>query len=208
MNKSRNKWKEAQEWEAKWWSDCRNTIWEEVKQMNLAPYLGLQVVPNEYTNYRIPMKGETILDIGGGPSSILLKMENIKGTVIDPCDYPQWVADRYKTAGIEYLKEKAEDLDTSRRYDEVLIYNCLQHTEFPKKIIDNAKKVGKLIRLFEWVNTRVNEGHPHAFTPEQLEEWLGGKGKVTKLSGGGLYGTSFSGVFLGENYDSKTEKEI
>jgi hypothetical protein len=202
-----NKWVEAQEWERLWWNTCQNTVWEDVKQMNLAPYLGLKIVPNEYTNYRIPLNGEKVLDIGGGPSSLLLKCENVQGTVVDPCDYPEWVAMRYKTAGIEYYKVKGEDMGIPENsMDEVWIYNVLQHTENPKKIIDNAKKIGKIIRIFEWINTRTNEGHPHSFTREQLEGWLGGKGKVTKLSGGGLYGQAFHGIFLGKNYDSKTER--
>lgn len=195
-----NKWQEAQKFEKDWWSDCSNTVWEDVKQMNLAPYMGLQIVPNEYTNYRIPLNGETILDIGGGPSSLLLKCENVKGTVVDPCDYPEWVADRYKEAGIEYIKQKGEDMDTSKRYKETWFYNVLQHTDDPEKIVKNALKVSDLVRVFEWINTGINDGHPHSFTREQLEGWLGGRGQVNKLSSGGLHGTSFSGVFLGANY--------
>lgn len=214
-----DKWVEAQEWERNWWSDCRNTVWEDVKQMNLAPYMGLKIVPNAYTQYRIPMNGETILDIGGGPSSLLLKCENVKGTVVDPCDYPEWVEQRYKESGIEYLKMKGEDVDRIMQergyaedfgsceiFDEVWIYNCLQHTEDPEKIIKNALQMGKLIRIFEWIETGVNDGHLHSFTREQLESWLGGKGKVVKLSGGGLYGQALTGVFLGKNYDTKTER--
>ena len=211
-----NKWVKAQKWEKSWWNDCANTVWEDVKQMTLAPYLGLKVVPNTYTNLRIPMNGEKILDIGGGPSSILLKCENVKGTVIDPCDYPDWVAQRYKECGIEYYKAKGEDIDDimgikgypkdfggSEIYDEIWIYNVLQHTQDPEKIIDNAKGICKTIRVFEWVDTKVNEGHLHSFTKEQLEGWLGGEGKVTKFSGQGLYGKAFSGVFLGDYYGSK-----
>lgn len=215
-----NKWVKAQEWEKNWWGDCSNTLWEDVKQMNLAPYLGLKIVPNEYTNYRIPMNGEKVLDIGGGPSSLLLKCENVQGTVVDPCNYPEWVAQRYKTAGIEYYKIKGEDILTDFMYekghskdfgaiehfDMTLIYNCLQHTQDPKKIIDNALAISKEVRIFEWINTGIVPGHPHSFTREQLEGWLGGKGKVTKLSGGGLYGQAFHGIFLGKNYDSKTER--
>jgi hypothetical protein len=201
-----SKWTEAQKFEKDWWGDCGNTVWEDVKQMNLAPYLGLKIVPNEYTNYRIPMNGETILDIGGGPSSLLLKCENAYGIVVDPCEYPEWVAVRYKEAGIEYLRMKAEDYRYPKDFDEIWIYNCLQHTDKPKKIVTEALKHCKLLRVFEWVNTGIVPGHPHSFTKEQLEEWLGGKGKLTKLSSGGLYGQAYHGVFLGKNYDSKAER--
>lgn len=201
----KSSWELAQVFERDWWSDCRNTVWEDVKQMNLAPYMGLKIVPNAYTNYRIPMNGEKVLDIGGGPSSLLLKCENVDGLVVDPCDYPKWVAFRYFNVGIGYVQMKAEDYPYYVDFDEIWIYNCLQHTDNPEKIVKNAIKHCKLLRMFEWVETGTNEGHLHSFTKEQLEEWLGGKGKVVKLSGGGLYGSAFSGVFLGKNYDSKAE---
>lgn len=198
-------WKKAQQWEKLWWSTCQNTVWEDVKQMALAPYLGLKIVPNAYTNYRIPLEGQSVLDIGGGPSSLLLKCENVKGTVVDPCDYPKWVERRYKEVGIEYIKMKGEDIKDGE-YEECWIYNCLQHTEDPKKIIDNARRVSKIIRIFEWINTGTNEGHLHSFTSEQLEDWLQGEGKVVKLNGNGLYGSAFYGVFLGEKYDTSATR--
>lgn len=202
-----NKWEKAQAWEKSWWSNCANTTWEDIKQMELAPYLGLKVVPNAYTNLRIPMNGESILDIGGGPSSLLLKCENVKGTVVDPCDYPKWVAQRYKECGIDYKQMKGEDIKDGI-YDEVWIYNVLQHTDDPKKIITNAKKVGKIIRIFEWIETGTNEGHLHSFNKAFYEKHLNGEGKVVKLSAKGLYGSAFTGVFLGDHYDTKTKEEV
>ena len=194
------------------WDNCINTVWEDVKQMYLAPYMGLKIIPNAYTNYRIPMNGETVLDIGGGPSSLLLKCEKVKGTVVDPCDYPDWVVQRYNIANIEYLKMKGEDIDRIMQergyaddfgafevFDEIWIYDCLRHTENPKKIIENAKKIGQVIRLFEWIDTGVNGEHLHSLTQSQLEGWLGGKGKVSNLSSDSLYGKAFSGIFFGNH---------
>lgn len=202
----RDKWEEAQEWERNWWSNCANTVWEDVKQMNLAQYLGLKIVPSTYTDYRIPLSGERILDIGGGPSSILLKCENVKGTVIDPCHYPDWVAQRYKECGIEYIRMKGEDIPTKAKYDEIWIYNVLQHTDDPKKVIRNAQKVGKIIRLFEWINTGIVPGHLHSFNKEFFDKYLKGEGKVVNLSSNGLYGQAYTGVFLGDTYDTKAKR--
>lgn len=206
MRDKRDKWEEAQEWERNWWSNCANTVWEDVKQMNLAQYLGLKVVPNAYTDYRIPLNGERILDIGGGPSSILLKCENVKGTVIDPCNYPDWVAQRYKECGIEYIRMRGEDIPTKASYDEVWIYNVLQHTDDPEKVIRNAQKVGKIIRLFEWTNTGIVPGHLHSFNKEFFDKYLKGEGKVVNLSANGLYGQAYTGVFLGDAYDTKAKR--
>ena len=202
-SKKGQEWKKAQEFEKNWWNNCANTVGEDLKQMELAKYLGLKVVPNAYTKYRIPLNGQTILDIGGGPSSILLKCENVKGIVIDPCDYPSWVIGRYNECKIGYIKDKGEnikDLFEGGMFEEVWIYNCLQHTQDPKKIIRNAQKVGKIIRLFEWIGTGTNEGHPHEFTQKILEEWLHGEGKVVNLSANGLYGQALCGIFLGDSY--------
>lgn len=199
-----SKWKEAQEFEKAWWNTCQNTVWEDLKQMNLAPLMGLKIVPNAYTNLRIPLNGQSILDIGGGPSSLLLKCENYGNAVVaDPCDYPDWVGQRYRESGIEYYRVKGEDLDTTfdKVFDEVWIYNCLQHTEDPLKIVRNAQKLGKIIRVFEWIETGINDGHPHSFTEKQFNEWFRGEGKVHNLNGNGLYGKAFTGVFLGDSYN-------
>ena len=205
-----NKWQEAQKFEKDWWGNCANTVWEDVKQMNLAKYMGLQIVPNAYTDYRIPLNGEKVLDIGGGPSSILLKCENIQGWVVDPCDYPKWVGERYRECGINYYKVKGEDLLKEYfkdiKFDIVLVYNVLQHTQNPELIIQNARELGKEVRIFEWINTGVVPGHPHSFTREQLEGWLGGRGQVVNLSSNGLYGQALTGIFLGKDYDSKAKE--
>ena len=205
-----NKWVKAQEWEKEWWSSCSNTVWEDVKQMNLAPYLGLKIVPNAYTNYRIPLEGQSVLDIGGGPSSLLLKCENYDGLVVDPCDYPEWVAMRYKEAGIEYLKMKGEDLDkimqekgyaedfgATEVFEEIWIYNVLQHTEDPEKVVNNAKKLGKIIRIFEWLNTPISDGHIHTLTQKNLDKWLGGEGKIEVMNTRPTIGTALYGIFKG-----------
>lgn len=200
-------WEQAQEWEKSWWKNCSNTVWEDVKQINLAKYLGLKVVPNEYTQYRIPLNKQSVLDIGGGPSSLLLKCENYRYAVVaDPCDYPEWVRERYKNARISNWKQKGESLIGENPFDEVWIYNCLQHTEDPEKIIRNAQKIGKIIRLFEWINTGVNAGHPHSFTKEWFEDRLHGEGKVVNLNENGLYGEAFYGIFLGNSYDKETKR--
>lgn len=201
-----DKWQEAQHWEKNWWNNCANTFYEDMKQFNLAPLIGLKVVPDDNTLYRIPLNGQSVLDIGGGPTSLLLKCENVKGTVTDPCPYPKWVGDRYEQCGIEYWKMKGEDIPTECEFDEVWIYNVLQHTDQPQEVIYNARKVSKIIRLFEWIDMPIVEGHPHTLTQEKLEKWLGGEGKISKLSGNGLYGTAFHGVFLGDHYDSKAER--
>jgi hypothetical protein len=192
-------WKDDQEWEKNWWGNCTNTYGEEQKQLLYASKMGLPTFHDKKSPYNLLVSGK-ILDIGGGPVSLLLKSPNATGKVVDPCEYPQWVHDRYKLAGIEYQQVAGEDIDETG-YDEVWVYNVLQHTKDPKKIIDNAKKAGKIIRLFEWINTKISKGHPHSFTAVQLDGWLNGKGKTEMLNGQShCFGECYYGIFLGNAY--------
>ncbi len=192
-------WNKDNKWEKDWWGNCQNTFGEEMKQMLYANRMGLKTFHDGKSPYNFTVDGR-ILDIGGGPCSILLKCPNAKGKVADPCDYPKWVKDRYKLAKIEYEKTKGEDL-SEKRYDEVWIYNVLQHTENPEKIIKNVLKIGKIIRLFEWINTGTSEGHPHELTEKLLNKWLNGKGKVEQLKGQNTcFGKCYYGIFKGKKY--------
>ena len=123
--------------------------------------------------------------------------------------YPEWVIKRYHTLDILPLDIKGEEIatgmtivDKDLAFDEVWIYNVLEHCEDPKKVIDNAKKIGKIIRLFEWVDTGVgvNSGHIHSFTEQQLNEWLGGQGKTDLIKRGGATGHAYFGIWKGDNY--------
>lgn len=194
-------WDKAQEFEADWHNKIStNSFHEEEKQLVYANRMGIEIYPNAYTPYNIKNYGR-VLDIGGGDASLLLKVENPEDcVVVDPCKYPQWTIDRYNSKGIEFLNIKAEDYILSsgcQPFEEIWLYNCLQHTENPGKIINNAKNAGKIIRIFEWIETGTNVGHIHNLTKEKLDKWLGGEGKVEQLNEHGCYGLAYYGVFLG-----------
>ena len=191
---------ESLQWELSWWGDCRNTFGEEYKQILYAQKMGLQLYHNKKSPYNIKLEGDSILDIGGGPTSLLLKVDRFeKAMVIDPLmdKYPQWIRDRYKSSFIDFQSIKGEDLDQLKNtYDEVWIYNVLQHVEEPYKIIKLAQRIGKLIRIFEWVETETNIGHPHSLSEKQLNEWLHGEGKTEQLTGqSNCYGKCYYGIF-------------
>lgn len=190
-----NQWDKAQKFEKEWWLACQNTFGEETKQFLYAHRMGLTTFHDGKSPFNFDMKGKSVLDIGGGPTSLLLKCHNVKGKVIDPCEFPGWVWDRYQLAGIEYEQIKAEEMK-EKGYDECWIYNCLQHCENPEKVIKNARKAGKLIRIFEWIETEANEGHPHILTEKKLNKWLGGNGKVEELKGQNTcWGKAYYGIF-------------
>lgn len=210
-------WDKDQEFEREWWGDCANTFSEETKQLTYGYKMGLQCYANngKWPCYNLDRK--SILDIGGGPTSLLLKCENRGRTVVvDPCQYPNWTYHRYQELGIEFLTNKGEDpittyclcseeLDQNQHplckahekitFDEAWIYNVLQHTEDPEAIIQNAQKYSRLIRIFEWIDIPAHEGHPQELKEELLNEWLGGKGTTEHLNENGCYGRAYYGVF-------------
>jgi len=176
-----DEWKKQNAWEKNWWGDCRNTFEEQLKQDTYAHWMKLDKYAIHHKNF--DLKGMKVMDIGGGPVSLLLRCWNFKhGVVIDPCDYPQWVSDRYKLAGIELMKVPAEDVDFGEeKFDEAWIYNCLQHVREPAKIVDMARKHAKKIRVFELIEVGKCDGHPHNLTKEYLDGLFGKQGIVETL---------------------------
>ena len=193
---------EDQEFERKWWGTCQNTYGEETKQLVYARLMGLEFSHDGNSPYSIDMQGKSVLDIGGGPSSLLLKCRNLKdGYIIDPCLYPSWVSERYRAARIKYARGKGE-LIGNFDVDEVWIYNVLQHVIDPEKIIKNAKVAAPVLRIFEWIDIPPHEGHPHLLTATDLNIWIDGIGQSGQLNGEGeCYGRYYAGAFIKESHE-------
>jgi 2-polyprenyl-3-methyl-5-hydroxy-6-metoxy-1,4-benzoquinol methylase len=184
-----------QEYEQDWWGTCSNTYGEEERQLLYAQKMGLKFFHNGKSPYNIDMQGRSVIDIGGGPASLLLKCSNLRvGQVIDPCAYPFWVRARYIEQKIIVSEHPAEQ-ESCQRADEVWCYNVLQHVNDPAKVIENMRNYGKLIRIFEWIETRPTLGHPHTLTKEFLDKHLKGDGKVEYLSLPILKGKCYYGIF-------------
>lgn len=195
-------WKDNQGFERDWHGNCVNSFAEETKQITYAHRMGMHMSGEhlgKWPNY--DLEGKSILDIGGGPYSILLKCFNHHDClVVDPCDYPAWVKLRYEVIGVRMERVMGEQLDTypfiDAQYDEAWLYNVLQHVDDPEKIIANARQRAKTIRIFEWVNFPPHEGHPQELKPELLNEWLSGFGTVEQMSNeNGCEGPAYYGVF-------------
>jgi len=184
-----------QELEASWWGDCGNTYGEEFKQLVYAEKMGLhaQNVDGKWPVY--DLAGKSVLDIGGGPVSMLLKTVNGgHRTVVDPCPYPVWIADRYEAAGIEYVRQIGETYESDTHFDECWIYNVLQHVEDPEDIIATAKKHADVLRVFEWIDIPPHPGHPHELRYETLNEWLETKGRADQIAQNFALGRAYFAV--------------
>ncbi len=167
------------EHETAYWADCANTYSEETKQMAYASVMGITKAPGPGKTvgywWRHDLEGKSVLDIGGGPVSLLLKSENGgRMDVIDPAPYPTWVWQRYKAHGVNLFQMRAEDFEPKFKYDECWIYNVLQHVDSPGQVIATAQEASDTLRIFEWVNVPGDKMHPHVLTIEALRGWLGG----------------------------------
>jgi hypothetical protein len=179
--------------ESQYWGDCCNTFDEDQKHYVYARYMGLKQV-----GYSFDVAGARIIDIGGGPTSMLLKTINLgAGLVVDPLEYPRWTYARYAEKGINCLVFRGEDA-IEEGYDECWIYNCLQHTDDPEKIIQNAFNAAKTLRIFEWVDVPAHDGHPIELTSSKLDEWIGKAGQTIQLAESGCFGKAYFNTYTHE----------
>lgn len=160
--------------EAGYWGDCYSEVafGETCKQRMYMPAMGLTAVDG-----MIDLQHKSVIDIGGGPVSMLLRCFNATNLlVIDPIDWPESVKRRYANYGIKVLQCGGESQQVAylQVADEVWIYNCLQHVFNPIEVLKTAKNLGKKIRIFEWLFTAPDECHPHTLTPELLLNGLRG----------------------------------
>jgi hypothetical protein len=183
------------DFERSFWGNCCNTYGEETKQFVYAKRMGLELTGNWRSSFNIDMQDTSVVDVGGGPVSLLLKCINVRGTVVDPLKYPTWVTHRYEAASINHWQIRGEDLYQGMQYDEVWIYNVLQHVDDPALIIKNAHMIGGMIRLFEWIDFPPHPGHPHMLTEEFLLNALGSEGQTEYLNEYGCIGRCFYGEF-------------
>ena len=196
-----NDWEKAQEWERGWWGDCANTYGEEEKQLLYAERMGLRAFHDGKSPYCFDLHGASVIDLGCGPCSLLLKCTNRGACLaVDPLPLPAWVTLRYRVVGIQYERGQAEHI-TDTGFDEAWIYNVLQHVEDPVLAVRRARRAAKIVRVFEWLGIADGTGHLHALEEVRLNEWLSGEGKVERVSERGCYGTAYYGIFTGDRRD-------
>lgn len=187
-------WDQHQTWEKNWHlknNNCANSYNEETKQYRYAHKMGLdKYITNNFGAHGWDFGNTTVIDIGGGPYSLLLKSKAKRMVVLDPADYPNWTKVRYKECGVELIQQKAEDADFKEPFDIGLMYNLLQHVELPEEIIKRARQICKKIYFFDWLGIGGTEGHPNILNEKDLNEWFGSKGTVD--------GSAYFGIFQGD----------
>jgi glycosyltransferase involved in cell wall biosynthesis/2-polyprenyl-3-methyl-5-hydroxy-6-metoxy-1,4-benzoquinol methylase len=159
-------WEKATKFESNWWGLEPNQRWiDEVEKQNT--YAKLMQLSENF-DLKVPT---TILDVGCGPTSILLRTNRhgAQAVGVDPLPVSRNTLLKYKAANITFVNKKAEEGIPEQEFDEAWIYNVLQHTDSPIIILNKLVKVAKIIRVFEWINTEANEGHPHILTVDLFE---------------------------------------
>jgi glycosyltransferase involved in cell wall biosynthesis/SAM-dependent methyltransferase len=170
---SHEDWIPHQKWEADWWgledeSSYDSPRWQDErgKQEEYARLMGLSFDPSGSVIY---MPSKDILDVGCGPISLLSRVHLVRRGYlrgIDPLPMSEITLSRYRNCGVDVLHMKAEDMPLDVTFDEVWIYNCLQHTQDPHKILQKVAQLGRAVRVFEWIDI---EG-PHMGHPQKLTE--------------------------------------
>jgi hypothetical protein len=188
-------WEKSQFIESSWWGKCEFAYQEEIKQSTYARLMGLRTSKFD-GKMAYDGLGKSIIDIGGGPASILLKTINTKDRyVLDPITYPKWVELRYMELGINRIYRPAEDFELPD-VDEVWLYNVLQHVQDPSLILKKIINI-PVIRIFEWINCPTNDAHPHSLSKEFLDDQLNTNGNTTFLNGendSGCFGIAYHKV--------------
>lgn len=187
------------DYELGFWGNCCNTYIEETKQYVYARLMGIRCDEMGFT-----VNGASIIDIGGGPVSMLLKCRDLgKSLVVDPLglQYPSWTMGRYTSKHIGVIPFRGEDLRPNDLpiFDEVWIYNVLQHVDDPELVVKNALAVCRKLRIFEWVDMPPEPGHPHELKRDKLDAWLGSehRGDVVFLNSNGCFGKAYYNVVPG-----------
>lgn len=195
-------WKEAQEEELAFWNTPGAELGEQLKQLTYAKYLKLNFEHDGNSPYVIDRKGQRILDVGGGPVSLLLKTIASEKVVADPCLFPDWSIIRYNDNDIDFWQVPGENLPLKLKFDEVWMYNVLQHTQNPEKIFSNIDKVltkGGTFRFLDWVDTPTNVAHPISLSYDYLSAVFANRYDQpmlkTTINENGAVGTIAYGVF-------------
>lgn len=154
-------WEKAQQWERAWWleeNSCHDLDYERRKQDMMLALLDVT---------KAGWPGKSIIDVGGGPISPLLRYPAQAKAVLDPLDFGDYEAE-YAAAGITRFIVPLERMTGTGHYDEVLMINVLQHVLDLEACMQNVLQLAPVVRIFDWCGTPVSDGHPHTLSVARL----------------------------------------
>ena len=168
-------WQEANHWESDWWGLEWNRRWDEEIEKQ-AVYFRCMGAPDD-----LDFGQKRILDVGCGPVSMLQRSVHGFARGVDPLPVTDVTKLRYRDRGAQFLNIKAEEMPVDMAFDETWMYNCLQHTDNPREILKRICDVSREVRIFEWLDTGLSDGHIHSLTEELFNEFFPKEKWVRKL---------------------------
>ena len=178
------RWKEAQEYERKYWG--------KVKETNSDFYLmkSLQM-RKEIDNYVELTESSKILQIGCGPEDVIHNWAEAEKYGIDPqMDYYNQ-RKILKYNGVTNIKGIGENLPFNDNYfDLIIINNVLDHCYNPKRVLEEANRCLKengiiytetnvrssilypFLKMVWWTRISTAKGHPFIFTNIILKDLI------------------------------------
>ncbi len=134
--------------------------------------------------------GKKVLEVGGGAYPSVFHVTGLsKAVSVEPNfdNFPENIKENFKNANVECSSIGFEDYKGKTKFDEVWFFNVLQHVRNPELQISNAKKIAKTIRVFEPLDTAINNEHPHTFSADFFRDQFP-ESEVKIYSGGSVQG--------------------
>jgi SAM-dependent methyltransferase len=156
------------------------------------------------------VQDKRVLDIGCGPASLLLSYQGhyADGSVaLDPLTFDEHDESSYAEAGITRHIGPAEEYADEKKFDEVWLYNCLQHVQSPEQVCNVAKEhTMGAVRIFEYVAVPTDQLHLHTLMPNQIRQFFSAMNCYSECSGtinlNSSHGVSFyAACFLHRSID-------
>lgn len=167
-------WQLAQKWERSWWMS-HPQLWsvEKRKQEAYAELMGiprLEKPIEAFPQLVFDAEGKSVVDVGCGPFSLLLRTRAATAVAVDPLDFGADLEAAYHRSGIQRVQAAGEAFKAEQVFDEGWMYNCLQHVRSPAEVLANLARHAKTVRLFEWLHIPKSDGHLHVLTEETFAD--------------------------------------
>jgi len=193
---SPTKWDEAQEGERAFHctDDGYRAVRRKFEHQKRQQYAAIMMIDE------LSAKGKRVADLGAGPQSLMLSFAEhlAAGSVaVDPLTFLPEDEAVYAAASIERHIGPAEGFVPAAGvlYDEVWIYNCLQHVQDPAAVCAVAASITRgAVRIFEYVDVPQDELHLHTLTADDLRAAFAGMNCYSHCSGKIVIGNGGAGV--------------
>jgi hypothetical protein len=162
---SRERWQSAQVDELVDYDYGHEESYKNSSRIILQDYFGI--------NPETDLVDKKIIESGGGCyPSIYFCVGLSKAVNVEPLydQFPEHVQQKLVDANIQSVSTGFEDYKGKTKFDEAWFFNVLTHVMDPSLQIQIAKRIAKTVRIFEPLNTAINNEHPHSLDLEFFQK--------------------------------------